>query len=186
MIKKLLLLVASVIVLLACGDGQKVVNGLKLKSSSYDKYVKSLQMSDFDQTVLGQRWITAGEKVFRENTMVDLPYNENGRFFPEKPSAAGIKFKARKGDVVSIKVELKDSDDFLLFTDVFYLEDDSNVKNIYNSDIDKETVIEVEESGVYLLRLQPELMKGAKYEVLVTASSQGVVAGKSGKGVQNF
>jgi hypothetical protein len=165
--KKSFLVLLTFFLFFSCGYEKPNVRSLIARSTPYEKYVKTLQMSDFDQTVLGQRWIMAGEKVFKESTVVDLPYHESGKFFPDRPSATGIKFTANRGDKVLIKVELVDTDDFKLFTDLFHLNLDEAPVNIFNSDKDQETKFAVEESGIYLLRLQPELMKGGKYIVTI-------------------
>jgi peptidoglycan LD-endopeptidase LytH len=186
--KKYLLLIATILLFFGCGYEKPIMRGLMNGTTPHEKYVKSLQLSDFDQTVLGQRWIKAGEKVFKESTLVELPYHETGKFVPEKPSAAGIKFSAFRGEIVKVKVEIVDSDDFLLFTDIFQFGQEENTINIYNSDIDKETEFEVNETGTFLLRLQPELMKGGKYAVYITRKPglHFPVKGKTGKAVLSF
>ncbi|CAN5533873.1 hypothetical protein BH23BAC1_BH23BAC1_30210 [soil metagenome] len=158
----ILLLVSS------CGGAPGLKRVLK-KQTPYEKYQQRLQDSGLDETALGREWITSGQKALQDSLYITLPFSESGYFKAERPTASGYRFQARRGEVLVINVDVKTQQDTQLFIDLFEVEKITQKTNYLASGDTTNYYLEYEvvEDHDYLIRLQPELLRGGQYTITV-------------------
>ncbi|MDQ3394735.1 MAG: M23 family metallopeptidase [Bacteroidota bacterium] len=158
----------TLLLLASCGGAPGIKRVLN-KQSPYEKYSQGLKDSGLDQSALGREWIKAGESAWNDSLYIELPFSETGYFKAEKPSAAGYKFKARRGEVLVLNVTVKSQRDTQFFIDFFEVERSTQkVKNLVSGDTSNFNLeYEIEEDEDYLVRLQPELLRGGQYTITV-------------------
>ncbi|MDQ3534773.1 MAG: M23 family metallopeptidase [Bacteroidota bacterium] len=165
------LIIFSLILFLAgCGGAPGIKRVLK-KQTPYEKYVQGLRDSGLEQSALGREWIRAGETAWDDSLYIPLPFSETGYFKAEKPSAAGYRFKARRGEVLILKVAVISQPDTQFFIDLFEVERaTSKTKYLVSGDTSQFNLeYEIEEDQDYLIRLQPELLRGGQYTITVVS-----------------
>lgn len=164
-----LLLLTTVLVLGACSSPKR---GLFARKSAHEQYSTQLSDAGLNETALGRLWFAAAEKALSRPLTVTLPYRETGYFAAERPDAAGYVFSARRGEQVNIAVSVKPQRNFLLFTDLWQGADAGNKPSLLAAadTTTWEIRYEVEKDGRLLLRLQPELLRGGEYTVVITTA----------------
>jgi murein DD-endopeptidase MepM/ murein hydrolase activator NlpD len=146
-----------------------------------------LRQAGLDQTALGRGWLAAAQSALRTTLRVTLPYREIGYFAPHETAAVAYRFDARRGQRLRIDVELESSAPGRLFLDLFRQDPGSDSAEHVASAPAVAGRLEYEalHDGAYLLRLQPELLRGGRYTL--TQHARGAlrfpVLGKDGRAV---
>lgn len=158
-----IILVAS-----SCGGAPGIKRVLK-KQTPYEKYQQRLHDSGLDETALGKEWIISGQQALQDSLYITLPFSESGYFRAEKPKASGYRFKARRGEVLVINVDVKTQQDTQVFIDLFEVELNTKETSHLASGDSANYYLEYEvvEDQDYLIRLQPELLRGGQYTITV-------------------
>jgi murein DD-endopeptidase MepM/ murein hydrolase activator NlpD len=131
----------------------------------HEEYARSLRQAALDQTALGRDWLAASERALRTTLSVTLPYRETGYFAPEEAGAVAYRFEARRGQRVRVEVELETSETCRLFVDLFRQGSGADSpEHVASAPAETSRLeFEVAQDGTYLLRLQPELLRGGRY-----------------------
>lgn len=153
-------------------------------SDSHADYVDAIERLDLGETAIGSRWIEAGRRAVSAPVQVETPFQEVVYFDPAEPGAVSYRFQATRGHAVSIQIE---STVDRYFADVFRSvaeEDPTLVASRPEGDgseaddseaggsIDRDTVMfEPRRDGEYILRIQPELLRGGRVSVRVVADA---------------
>jgi len=152
--------------ILSCKTGS--VNLFKA-ASPHEQYQKKLVNVGLDKTAMGAAWLNAAAMSTQKALNINIPYKENGYFAADKVPAAAYKFKATKGQKLNIKLNKTPSGAALIYIDVWYSTDQSQ-KLIASADtLNNPIVFDIDETGTYLIRLQPELLQNVSYELEITA-----------------
>ena len=141
------------------------------KRTPHEAYGDKLKNADLNQTALGILWFEAANKSLISPANIKLPYKETGYFPADLPRAVGLKFSAKRGEKISISILKKPVTAFAVFVDVYKPgnTDNSTPKLVTSADTSKATLdYEIREDGVYLVRLQPELLKSGEYTLTIT------------------
>jgi murein DD-endopeptidase MepM/ murein hydrolase activator NlpD len=145
--------------------------GLFGKKSLHDDYGERIKNAGLAETALGRRWFSTAEQTLQSPLLVSLPYSEAGYFPADEPKATGLLFIAKRGEKLTIKLEKKPVSGFAVYADLwqrpasaetkpgFLLSFDTSLSNLQ---------YDVEKDGEYILRLQPELLKGGEYVVSIS------------------
>ncbi|WP_412467502.1 peptidoglycan DD-metalloendopeptidase family protein [Pedobacter sp. KLB.chiD] len=158
--------VAMAIGLLSCKTGS--VNLFKA-ASPHEQYQKKLVNVGLDKTAMGSAWLNAANMSTQKALNINIPYKENGYFAADKVPATAYKFNATKGQKLNIKLSKKPSAGALVYIDVWYNADQTQ-KLIASADtLNNPLSFDIEETGPYLIRLQPELLQNVAYELEITA-----------------
>ena len=137
----------------------------------HERYAGALERAGLDQTALGRDWMAAAERALRAPTPVDLPFSESGYFAPTEAGAMSVRFEARGGQTLVIVVEQQGTTPFNAFLDLWELEPEADslipdhVESAEGARI--RLTVEAGDDATYLLRLQPELLRGGRYTVSV-------------------
>lgn len=138
-------------------------------SSPHEQYGQSLKEAKLDRTALGTDWLSAGERALRDSLKITIPYRESGYFSANKAFSVGYRMDAQRGDRFLVKVETQGQKDVQVFIDVFALKDGRNADLIASSKADTNVLAwEPRRTQTYLIRIQPELLRSARYTISIT------------------
>lgn len=182
----LVLIVLLTTLTISCGK-KNTLKGVFQKKTPYEAYTSALRDARLDETALGKQWIEAGMSIFDDSLTIRLPYSETAYFDATEITANGYKFTAERGQKISIKVDILSMEDLTIFLDLFTINE--SVKHVATADTTQISIkYEVEETGVFFLRLQPELLKGGRYQLEITSVPVLAfpVVGKTSKSIASF
>jgi murein DD-endopeptidase MepM/ murein hydrolase activator NlpD len=179
--------VSGVAVLLSACAPSTVLRRAFPPTFPHEEYAQSLRQAGLDQTALGRDWLAAAERALHTPLSVTLPYRETGYFAPDEPGAVAYRFDARHGQRLRIDVELETSEAGQLFVDLFRPAPGSaRPSHVASAPAGTRRLeFEVSHEGAYLLRLQPELLRGGRYALTqhALASLHFPVPGKDSRAV---
>ena len=163
-----LLIPALIVALLAgaCGDaGEPIRRGLSA-DTSHAEYSAALTELGLDQVALGRDWIAAATHALARPVAIALPFSETGYLAPEEPGAVAYRFDVERGRRLAIEVTFESAQPARLFVDLFELREEGPPRRVAGLD-PRQRLLEhdVRWTGPHLLRLQPELLRGGRYNV---------------------
>ncbi len=163
------LLIALVVVSVVASCGREIVEEEFAPVDTHDRYVDALIRLDLHETQMGRDWISSARAALDNPSFVATPVEETVHFDPHEPAAIGYRFAAEQGRRITVSIE---TDVERYFADVF--------RAPPSADGSPEPVASRAESGTgiefeprrdaeYLLRIQPELLRGGRFVVSITA-----------------
>src|SRR5687767_9256660 len=157
----------------------------------HQRYERRLRDAGLDSTALGREWITAAEKAIRQPVAIVLPFRETAYLSPTEAPAIAYRFVLRRGQKLSVRLDAADSAGAKVFIDLYHDPADTTrpLDHIESADLDERAVdYEARRDGDYLLRLQPELLRGGRYTLTLqsAASLAFPVSGRDGRAAQSF
>ncbi|MEM9858497.1 MAG: M23 family metallopeptidase [Bacteroidota bacterium] len=137
--------------------------------NDHEAYWYSLKQANLLTTALGKEWLAAKERPFEEEIEVQLPYQEGFVISDLKPDAHGYRFKAKRGQKILVDIGLISRDTTKLFVDLFRVESDSlgQYKQVASADSTLQLGFEPRRNAEYILRLQPELLRGGQFTITI-------------------
>ena len=156
----------SLFVIQACSSSR---SGLFASKTPHEKYTDQITGAGLGTTALGQAWLQAANKSLLKPLTVTVPYRETGYFNGAKPSGAGYRFQARKGEQLIIELDKKPLAGFTIFMELWRMpenEQSSLVQSVDTSIIQEE----IKDDGFYHVRLQPELLAGGEYTLTIRSA----------------
>lgn len=138
------------------------------KKTPHEQYEEKLDDTGLDNTVAGRQWLAASQKALEVPQTISLPYSQQGYFHSDKPRALGLQFKARFGERLLFTITSKKGSSFPLYADLFKQNGNSPSLLLSADTASHQLSFDVEESGTYILRLQPELNHTIEYSLSVT------------------
>ena len=167
-------------------QGNSNTNGLTPRQA----YAVSLEEANLNTTALGQAWFDAGERAMSRAVDVRPPYREVVFIDPKEVTARGFRFQLQQGQQLTVQVTVEPTDTLNLFIDLFEIPEDplEFPRHVATADSLNTILIEPRQDRTYLIRLQPELLRGGKYRIDIEASaSLGFpVAGHSSRNIFSF
>jgi murein DD-endopeptidase MepM/ murein hydrolase activator NlpD len=153
------------------------------ETTPHEAYLMGLSETGLTATALGQDWMSAAQAALVRPLHTELPYQEEG-FFPEEEAAAlGYRVSLRRGQRLTVRVELDGVSDTRLFLDLYRVAPDTlrPPVHVFAPEPGSGLVFEPRRSGDYLLRIQPELLRGGRFSVTIErdAALEFPVAGSS-------
>lgn len=152
----------------AC-TGTSPVSNLFRSASPHEQYGQSLKAAKLDNTALGTDWLAVSERALRDSLKITVPYRESGYFSATKAFAVGYRLDAQRGDRMLIRVETQGQRNAQVFIDVFALDSRDRVSLLASSKADTNVLsFEPRRTQTYLIRVQPELLRSARYTINIT------------------
>jgi len=150
----------------ACGENSPL--GELFKSESpYEEYLGTLRSAGLDQTALGRDWVRAGDQALARPVSARLPFRETGYCSPETPSAVAYRFELRRGRTLAIDISFDSARPARIFVDLFIQRDTNPPERVASLGTEDSSLsYDVRRDGTYLLRLQPELLRGGRWTVV--------------------
>ena len=137
----------------------------------HERYARKLEAAGLDAAALGRLWERAADRALREAPRVSAPFRETGYLESERPDAVGYRFDARTGQRLTFEVRLEPATNVVLFLDLFRAPADSQAAPVRVASADSGTlrlVHEPDRDGTYIIRVQPELLRGGRYTLTAT------------------
>jgi peptidoglycan LD-endopeptidase LytH len=143
---------------------------LKRYTPPHQQYAERLEKAGLRESALGSQWFAAAGKSFSEAIPVALPYRESGFFGPEKPRAVAFRFKAVKGQTISISLDIKPTG-AKMFAELWKPGKNGSSPVFLRADDSGKNVLEYgpEETEEIVLRIQPELLVAVSYTLTLAA-----------------
>jgi murein DD-endopeptidase MepM/ murein hydrolase activator NlpD len=175
----------------ACKDGASLFEPPP-PASAHERYAKGLERAGLEKTALGRDWMAAARSAIRQPLSVSLPFREAGYFAASEARAVGYAIKLRDGQRLSVTAETNGGNGapLTVFLDLFRQTGDTAnpLDLVASTDTAARLVHEARRDGVYVLRVQPELLRSGGYTV--TASTEPSLAfpvsGRDGRAVKSF
>jgi len=178
----------ALLTLTACGTVEEVRLSFS-DTTPHEAYVQSLQAAGLADAALTKEWTAAAESAVGTAPEVDLPFREEGYLFPAEPGARGYRFSLRRGQQLTVDVALVEEVPARLFLDVFRLRENRDPLPVVSTDsLLTDVTYTAATSGDYVVRLQPELLRGGRYRITlrVGASMTFPVEGHDTGSIQSF
>ena len=182
--------VAVVVTLTACESVEQVQDRFR-DMTPHEAYEASLADAGLTETALGRDWVLVGREAVESPAAVSLPFHEEGFISAEAPGAMAYRVTIARGQKLTAHVTLNSSEPTRLFVDLFRLPEDEDdpLRPVISSDsLPGDFVIEPWRGGEYVLRIQPELLRGGTYGVTLRLDAQLAfpVEGYDMRGVQSI
>lgn len=162
------------------------------ETSSYDRYVRSLEGVDLHLSVMGREWLTAGRGALARPEAMTLPWREELFFAPQTPTAMAWRVELRRGQKLravlarSAGVGVADAAGSPYFLELFEQTDPGSAPRLVTeADGAGRLEHDIDRDGVFVLRVQPELLTGGRAVLEVTGGGQleFPVAGKDARAI---
>ena len=156
---------AALAVSSACASGP--LSQLVRPPSPHDQYADALRESGLDATALGRDWLRAASEVLQRPSEATLPFNEVVFFAPDAPRAAAYRFELARGRRLSVTATIDGEPPARLFVDLFQVDDGGLPQRIASLGGDAAALThDVDADGAYVVRVQPELLRGGRVSVV--------------------
>ena len=151
------------------GCKQEIIEKPFYPRNDHEAYWYSLKKADLLNTALGKDWMLAADKPFNEQIFIDLPYQESFDISPKLPDAHGYRFDVKRGQQIVINIDLLTPDTTRVFVDLFRVKSDSlgEYLQVASADSLLDLTFQPRRDASYLLRLQPELLRGGKFSITI-------------------
>ncbi|MBO9658065.1 MAG: M23 family metallopeptidase [Chitinophagaceae bacterium] len=159
--------ILMMILFVSCSTPQGGFAGKRL----HEKYADGIEKAGLQQTAMGAQWLAAALKSLEQPVAISIPYRETGYFAAEKPVAVAYRFALQRGEKVMVKLTTVPASGFLLFAELWEPKTDREPEWLAAVDtINRAMEFEVKKDGNYILRVQPELLRGIEYTLTVTTA----------------
>ncbi len=141
----------------------------------YEAYLAALSEAGLDRTALGRDWVAAGHRAVEEAVPVTIPFQEEGFIAPEQPGAMAYRLRVGRGQRLEASVGLDSDEDTRVFVDLFRVPEDERdpMRPVVTADsVPGDFSYEPWRGGDFILRVQPELLRGGRYHVVLRLEAQ--------------
>lgn len=141
----------------------------------HEVYQAQLNLAGLGGSALARDWEAAGRRALEEPLAVRLPYAEEGYISPDAPEAAGYRFQLERGRRLTVAVSVGSGEAARVFVDLFRVPADSAdpMRPVLSSQSPVQGFThEPWRGGEFLLRVQPELLRGGSYSVTLGLEAQ--------------
>lgn len=140
------------------------VGGLLERGTPRERYVASLNAAGLGDTALVRDWIAAGEAALREPQPAKVPLTNEVSHDPATPRAFGYRLPLRRGRVLQVELSVSGTQPVKVFVELFDAAAPGTPIATADSE-ERRLEHEVERDGDYILRIQPELLRGGPLRI---------------------
>lgn len=135
----------------------------------HEAYMVGLSQSGLSTSALGKDWMEAARAALSQPFPTEMPYQEEAFFSPDEAMALGYRISLRRGQMLSVTVELEGTSQTRVFLDLFRVAPDTlrPPVHVFSPALGEPLVFEPRRSGDYILRIQPELLRGGRLRVVM-------------------
>jgi murein DD-endopeptidase MepM/ murein hydrolase activator NlpD len=152
----------------ACGE--ESLRELFGSYTPHERYEQALREAGLDQTALGSEWITAAGAALDGAITVTAPYREESYLDPREPMATAYRLSLQRGQRVETAFESQPDSSYHVFIDLFFISGRSATtpRRVASADsLARELDYVAWREGDYLIRIQPELLRGGRYSITI-------------------
>lgn len=146
----------------------RVVERAIKPATPHERYAQSLASAGLGETALGREWLAAGLTAIREPVAVELPFAEEAYIDRARPRALGYLVALEQGQQVNVQASFTGISPTVLFLDLFAgpADPESAPRSLVSADEGSGTLtFEAAQPGEYILRVQPELLRGGRVRI---------------------
>lgn len=166
-----------VLLMAACSPSEVLDSILPDDATAHERYAESLRAAGLDSTALGREWLAAGDSALRDPFTATLPAREVGIYTRHEARAVAYRLELEEGQRLEVSLRA-DGLPARLFLDLFEVTGDSARPFRHRATADTLAIIdsaatvlalehEIRRDGQYVVRLQPELLRGGRYELVL-------------------
>ena len=147
--------------------------------TAHGRYAQALRDAGLDSTALGREWLVAADSALRAPLVAVLPSREVGAYSRSEARAVAYRVSMRDGQrlVATVRADGLRAE---LFLDLFEIADDSARSLVHRATADSlarpdsaaaflSLEFEAKRDGEYVVRLQPELLREGRFELILRA-----------------
>jgi len=190
------LAIATMVLLAAC-DPRSALDRLRPPPrTAYDRYAERIRDAGLDSTALGREWLAASDSALRAPFAAALPAREVGIYSRSEARAVAYRFSLREGQRLRASFE-SEGLPARVYVDLFEITGDTARPFVHRETGDMpvapggarvELQYEADREGTYVLRLQPELLRGGKF--VLTLRTEPILAfpvkGGTNRSIQSY
>lgn len=158
----------------ACEQAEQVRDRFR-DLTPYEAYQERLVEAGLAESALARDWLVAGRTAVASAAPVTLPFREEGFIPAEEPGAIAYRITIARGQKLTVRVRLESDEETTVFVDLFRVPASQHdpFRPVYSFD-SIPTTFEHEpwRGGDFILRLQPELLRGGQYSVDLRSEAQ--------------
>jgi murein DD-endopeptidase MepM/ murein hydrolase activator NlpD len=133
----------------------------------HTSYARYLERAGLHDTALGSDWLAASVRALEVPMDINIPYRESVYFDSAKASSVGYRFDVKRGQDITITVN---ADTQLRYYLDLFRESGSGTSSLQPTDEPEDgntLTYHINRTGAYLLRVQPELLRGGVITVTI-------------------
>jgi murein DD-endopeptidase MepM/ murein hydrolase activator NlpD len=156
------------LLLLIPGCKEEIVPEPYRPTDAHDAYRHSLEVANLSDTALGREWISISEETLKEPIDITLPLEEIFYISPTEAMAMAYRFEVKRGQKIELDVSTESEKPARLFIDCFRVRDEIEEELLLvasANESENHLVFEPRRDARYIIRLQPELLRGGRYKV---------------------
>ena len=149
-----------------CDDLRRAAQDLLDHRPPRERYVDGLRNAGLGTSALALDWVTAGDRALREAPLVTSPHEELGYLAPGEPIAIALKIRARRGQEITLEIDMPGDTTTALFLDAWFIEGDTGTVpgHLTSADSGQRFLrVSARRDGQVILRAQPELLRGGRF-----------------------
>ena len=131
--------------------------------SPHEQYSRALERANLHTTAMGRDWLLSGSTALRGARAAASPFSGGGTFDAASPAAAAWRFQIARGRRVEIQVEFDGAGE--VFVDLFHHSKNGLTRVSSAAGGTRAVTFEPPDDGTYVIRVQPELLRGGRYTV---------------------
>jgi murein DD-endopeptidase MepM/ murein hydrolase activator NlpD len=160
---------AAALTLVATGwNPLKLIQEALPRETPHQRYARALETGALAHTALATEWRAAAARAVEQPIAVSLPFAETALVDPTRPLALGYAVTVKRGQHLSVEVTIETDTPGRVFVDLFEPQrEGAPDRRLAASAEEGRTSLshEARQSGVYVLRVQPELLRGGHVRV---------------------
>ena len=136
----------------------------------HERYERRLRDAGLDQTALGRDWVAVAEEALQTAVPVSIPYNEQSYLDPGEAAASAYRVSLHRGQRLEVEFESQPDSSYRVFLDLFLSPTVAGapLRRLASADsLDRTLAYLAQRDGDYLVRVQPELLRGGRYAVTI-------------------
>jgi murein DD-endopeptidase MepM/ murein hydrolase activator NlpD len=154
----------------------------------HERYERALLEAGIDQTALGSDWIAAAGAALEGAIEVSPPYREESYLDPRETMATAYRVSLRRGQRIEATFESEPDTSYQTFIDLFFISErpGATPRRLASADsLERKLDYLARRDGDYLIRIQPELLRGGRYSIsiVVSPSLQFPVSGRDASSI---
>ncbi|HSG06885.1 MAG TPA: M23 family metallopeptidase [Longimicrobiales bacterium] len=141
----------------------------------HEAYLASLSRAGLAETALVRDWISAGLAAVENAPSVQLPFQEEGFIAADEAGATAYRIHVGRGQRLTGELSLTSPQGTRVFLDLFRVPEDPGdpLRPVLSVDtVPGEFRYEPWRGGDFILRVQPELLRGGSYRVVLRLEAQ--------------
>ena len=157
----------------------------------HETYSQRLADAGLADTALSRDWLAAAAEALKQPRAASLPLTNDVTHVPSKPQAYGYRLDLQRGRVLNVTLTVESAEPALVFIDLFKEATTPGAPQQHIASAERDATslaVEIEQDGSYILRIQPELLRGGTLKIgqRTTAALTFPVSGRSSDAVRSF